>query len=410
MDLTADNLVEALLTGSGEPADGPAEIVALVRKAQPSFAATLFSAWQAEGEELSPALRDEIAAARARTEFYRSVAGRLMETVPGLTTIKGLEVAALYPPALVRYMNDLDVIAPSQAALWQAVSFLTGDGWELDTGTFSCLDGALQVLVSLRRSHEDRYQLPYGIELATYYTLGNQGGIPPILRLPEQWRVPAIKNTLMLLHERYEQPFRARDLIDAALLNDSLRGAQLDALHEAVITFGLAVEYAELVRLTTRAGVGSLSELPGGRWTTARVRARRLARGAGFLASPLAGAGRHLQRRLMMGHPSRAEGMVWEAVQRRLHVATAVPAGLLAFGLPLEGPRPEVSTAVLRRRGKLAWADTPAGRFLLTIGNEVSEEAVEELSTPEGGTDGPSPSERPQAEDQAEQVAGRHGS
>ena len=409
MDLTADNLVEALLTCSGEPADGPAEIVALVRKAQPSFAATLFSAWRAEGDELSPALRDEIAIARARVEYYRSVAGRLMKAVAGLTTIKGLEVAALYPPGLVRYMNDLDCIASSEAALWQAAGFLTEDGWELDTATFSQLGGALQVLVSLRRSHEDRFQLPYGIELATYYTLGNQGGIPPILQLPEQWRVPAIKNTLMLLHERYEQPFRARDLIDAALLNDSLRGAELDALHEAIITFGLAVEYTELVRLTIKAGVGSLRELPGGQLTTARVRAHRLARGAGFFAKPLAGTGRHLQRRLMMGHPSRAEGAAWEAVQRRLHVATAVQAGLLAFGLPLEGPRPQVTRAVLRRRGQLAWADTPAGRFLLTIGDEVSQEAVDELSTPEGGTDGPSHSERPQAEDQAEQIAG-HGS
>ncbi|HEY2576903.1 MAG TPA: hypothetical protein VGI74_11395 [Streptosporangiaceae bacterium] len=409
MDLTADSLVEALLTCSGEPADGPAEIVALVRKAQPSFAATLFSAWRAGGDELSPALRDEIAAARARVEYYRAVAAGLMAAVDGLTTIKGLEVAALYPPGLVRYMNDLDFIASSETALWRAVGFLTGDGWELDTGTFSCWGGALQVLVSLRRSHEDRYQLPYGIELATYYTLGNQGGIPPVLRLPEQWRVPAVKNMLMLLHERYEQPFRARDLLDAALLNDALRGTEPDALHEAVVTLGLAVEYAELVRLTTKAGIGSLRELPGGQWTMARVRAHRLARGAGFFTRPLAGTGRHLQRRLMMGNPSRAEGMVWDAVQRRLQVATAVPAGLLAFGLPLEGPRPEVSTAVLRRRGKLAWADTPAGRFLLTIGDEVSEEAVEELSTPEGGTGGPSHSQRAQAEDQAEQVAG-HGS
>jgi hypothetical protein len=355
--------------------------VALVRGAQPAFAATLFSAWQAEGIQLSPALRYELDVARARVEYYRSVSGRLMSGVHGLATIKGLEVAALYPAGFVRYMNDLDFIASSEADLWQAVSLLVRDGWDLDTATFSYLGGALQLMVSLRRPHEDRYEDPYGIELATYYTLGNQGGIPPILRLPGEWRIPAIKNTLMLLHERYEQPFRLRDLVDAALLHDALRDAELDVLHDAVVTLGLAVEYSELVRLVGSAGLGPLARLPGGRLTTARVRARRLSRGASFLARPVVGTGRHLQRRVMTRQPGRGEGIVWAAVQRRLPVPTAVTAGLLAFGLPLDGPRPQVSTAVLYRRGQLAWADTPAGRFLLTIGDEVSQQAVDELSS-----------------------------
>jgi len=193
MELTPGNLVQALVACSQGPVDEPAEIVALVRQAQPSFAATLYSAWWADGTELSPALREELEAGRARVDFYRSVAARLMSAVSGLTTIKGLEVAALYPDGLVRYMNDLDFIASSESDLWQAVSFLLEDGWELDTATFSCLDGALQVMVSLRYPNENRYQLPYGIEFATYYTLGNQGGIPPVLRLSGPWRTPAIK-------------------------------------------------------------------------------------------------------------------------------------------------------------------------------------------------------------------------
>jgi hypothetical protein len=61
----------------------------------------------------------------------------------------------------------------------------------------------------------------------------------------------------------------------------------------------------------------------------------------------------------------------------------AIGSGLLAFGLPLDGPRPAVTRAVLRHRGELAWADTPVGRFLLTIGDDVSESAVDELSGPE---------------------------
>jgi hypothetical protein len=385
MELSAGNLVEALTACSAGPVDEPGEIVALVRQAQPSLAATLYSAWQAQGADLSAGLAQELAAARARVDFYRSVAARLTSAVDGLTTIKGLEVAALYPGTLVRYMNDLDFIAPSEGELWSAVGLLTADGWELDTATFSCMEGAVHVMCSLRRPNPDRYLLPYGIELATYYTLGNQGGIPPVLRLPAPWRSPAVKNTLMLLHERYEQAFRARDVVDAALLHESLRDGELDTLHRAVVRLGLAAEYAELVELIAAAGLGSPPSLPGGRRTLARVRARRLARGAGFFARPVAGTGRHLQRRLMTGQPGRAEGLAWAAVQRRLPVATAVSAGLLAFGLPLDGPPLGVSTTVLCRRGELAWADTPAGRFLLTIGDDVSESAVDELSGPGDG-------------------------
>ena len=384
MEITAGHLVETLATCSKGPVDELADIVALVRQSQPSFAATLYSAWQAEGTELSAALREELEAGRARIAFYRPIAARVMAAVSGLTTIKGLKVAALYPDGFVRYMNDLDFVAFSEKALWQAVGFLLEDGWELDTATFSCLNGALQTMVSLRRPNESPFQLPYGIELATYYTLGNQGGIPPVLRLPAPWRSPAIKNTLMLLHERYEQPFRARDVLDAALLHQSLRDGELDLLHRAVVRLSLAAEYAELVRLIRASGLGQPPQLPGGSWTVTRVRARRLARGASCLTLPLAGIGRHLQRRLMTRDPGRAERGLWSAVEQRLAVPTAVSSGLLCFGLPLDGPRPAVTRAVLYRRGTMAWADTPCGRFLLTIGDDVSQSAVDELSGPQG--------------------------
>lgn len=380
MDLTAESLVEALAVSSGQRSEDIAEIVYIVREAQPGFAATLFSAWQAEGIELSLALRDEVEAMSRRTDFYRSVAARLFAEVTGLSTIKGLEVAALYPPGLVRYMNDLDVVAPSEPDLWRAARLLIDDGWHVDTATFSYLDGELHVMVDMRRPNEDRFRLPYGVELATCYTFGNQGGIPPIAAMPPQWRSPAVKNTIMLLHERYEQPFRARDLVDATLLHRSMSSADRSALHDAVVALGLAIEYAELVKLVNDAGLGPLPALPGNRLTTARARAARMVRGAWFFARPVTGAGRHLQRRLIAGKPGRVETAVWERVERRLHPVTAVKAGLLAFGLPLGGPRTDVTTAVLRRRGQLGWVDTPVGRFLLTVGNYVSESAVDELA------------------------------
>jgi hypothetical protein len=385
MDLTSRDLAEVLAVTSGERSGDLAEFVEIVRKAEPNFAATVFSAWHAEGLELSPALREEVEAINRRVELYRSVAARLLAEVNSLTTIKGLEVAALYPPGLVRYMNDLDFITFSEPDLWRAVSLLAADGWNVDTGTFSYLGGTLHVMVSMRMPAEDPFRLAYGVELATYYTLGNQGGIPPIIKMPERWLSPAVKNTIMLLHERYEQPFRARDVVDAALLHRSMQEPDRRALHDAVASLNLVLAYSELVKLVNNAGLGPLQQLPGGGLTIARARASRLARGASFFAKPVTGTGRHLQRRLMMATPGRAEGVLWELVQRRLHPANAVRAGLLGFGLPLTGPNPDLTTAVLRQRGELAWVDTPAGRFLLTIGDFVSETAVDELSADDAG-------------------------
>ena len=385
MDLTAANLVEALAVCSGERTEDLAEVVEIARKTEPSFCATLFSAWEAEGMNLSPALREELAAINRRVELYREVAAKLRAQVPSLTTIKGLEVAALYPPGLVRYMNDLDLITYSEPDLWQAVSLLMADGWSADTATFSYLGGALRVMISMRMPAEDPFRLAYGVELATYYTLGNQGGIPPIIKMPPKWLNPPVKNMIMLLHERYEQPFRVRDVVDAALLHRSMREPDRRALQAAVVSLNLVLAYSELIKLVNDAGLGPLPRLPGGSLTIARARATRLARGASFFAEPLAGTGRHLQRRLVMTKPWRAEKVVWEKVERRLHPATAIKAGLLGFGLPVTGPNPNVTKAVLRQRGEYAWVDTPAGRFLLTIGDYVSETAVEELGESDAG-------------------------
>ena len=379
MDLTTENLVAALAVTSGRQSEDIAEIVETVRKAEPSFAATLFSAWQAEGIELSPTLREEVKEIAGRTEFYRSVAARLLDEVDSLTTIKGLEVAALYPPGLVRNQNDLDFITFREPDLWRAVGLLTDDGWTVDTGTFCYLGGRLTMMISVRKPCDNPFRLAYAVEFATHYTLGNQGGIPPIVKMPDRWLSPPVKNMIMLLHERYEQPFRARDVVDAALLHRSMTEADRRAAQDAIVSLNLVLAHSELIKLVNAAGLGPMAPLPGGLLTKAKAVATRTARGSSFFARPVTGAGRHLQRRLMMAKPSRAESVVWDRVQRRLHPAAAVRAGLLGFGLPITGPDPDQTVAVLRERGDHAWIDTPAGRFLLTVGDYVSDKAVDEL-------------------------------
>ncbi|HVB43697.1 MAG TPA: hypothetical protein VNF47_13470 [Streptosporangiaceae bacterium] len=389
MGLTAQNLIEALTACAGGEMDEFAEgieseslpeIVLLMRHAQPTYMVTVLSAWEVEGRDLSPALKLELDVARARADYYRSVHANLTSKVTGLSSVKGLEILDLYPEGLTRHLNDIDYVAATESGLWQACDLLMRDGWELYTATFSHFGGGPQVMVSLRRPHEDPFQLPYGIEMTTYYSLGNYGAIRPLVHLPAKWRGAAIKNILMLLYERYEQPFRARDLVDTVLLHDALRGDELAALHEAVVTLSLGVEYNELVELVGRSGLGTLRPLPGKRWTTGTIRVRRLARGASFFLRPVAGTGRQLQRRMITGEISRPEGVLWDAVQRQLPVPAAMSGGLLAFGLPMDGPPPEVASIVLYRRGKLAWADTPAARFLLTLGDFVDEDDVAALA------------------------------
>ena len=382
MDLTADKVLDALALCAGKSATRPDEIVDLVRRAEPGLAVTLFSAWEAAGTGLSPALRGEVEAVRRRMEFYRAVIERIRVKVPGLTMIKGLEVADLYPAGLVRNMTDIDVVAPSESAQWDIIAILMQDGWKLDAGSALSVGGDLRMLISMVLPHEDPFQAPYSAEIGTVYTFGNLAGIPPLVSLPPPWQMPAIKNMLMLLNERYEQPFRARDLIDSVLLHEQLRGAELDMLRQAVAEFCLAVEYHELAGLVRAAGLATFSPLPGGGRAIARARARRFAHQMSFMHRPLRCAARMLQRRMMLGRAGHAEGTVWGVLSRWIPVISAVRAGLVAFGLPLEGPQPDVKSAVLRRRNSITWVDTPVARFLLTIGDDVPQSAIDELSAP----------------------------
>ncbi len=338
-----------------------AEIVELVRKVQPNFAPSIFSAWAAEGKKLSPLLQYEVEAVTSRLDFYRSITDKLKSEMPFLTTVKGLEVGALYPEGIVRHQNDLDFISLTEPQLWQAVGLVTDLGWYVRTATFVRLDGALHIMVNMCLPHEDEYQQAHHIEFGTYYSLGNQGGIPPVIRFRDEWiNPPTVKNFLMLLHERYEQPYRARDLVDAALLGASLTDANWATLHEATVELGLAVAYVELSSWSAdeHAAPAAASRRAAHRDRRPRAQGRQR---ACFFAQPLTGTGHHLQRRTMLSKPGRAEGLVWDAVQRQLPVVRAVNSGMLAFGLPIGGPRPGIKAAELHSRGRWpGWTRRPA--------------------------------------------------
>lgn len=377
MDLAVTTLEGVLESVGAEDPSSPDEAVAFVRQSQPSFAPTLYSAWQRDGRELNPALRYELDLQRGRLRTYRELAGKLRDPMPAAVPLKGFGIADAYPPGLVRYMNDLDYWVADEAELWRGAAALAEWGWEVWQATFFRTEpGGLQVLVSLRRPHEDPYCFPYGVELATYLALGDLGGVPAWADLPAAWREPALKNLLMLLYERLEQPYRARDLLDAALLLDALSPADRRFLAAAITRQRLWPEYAELATLLAGSPLPTAAAAPRVLLAAARVaRGRTL---AGRWRSPVHGGLRHLQRRMMFGGQRPVERRAWSVVTPRLSAERALAAGLLVFGLPVGGPAAGGRARVTSARGT-TWADTPVGRFLLTPGDEVSSDELDAL-------------------------------
>ncbi len=356
MELNADALVRALAVCCGEEPADAAEAVWLARKKQPSFLATLCSAWG----ELNDGLAFELAAQRDRVAFYRVLAASL--DAPEVVPLKGLEVGGLYPGGWVRYMNDLDYHVANPGLLWEVAASLVERGWALDSGTFTRVNNSLQVLLSFRLPHPDRYQLPYGVELTSYVSLGDLGAVPPVLELTPDL-VP-VKNLMMLLFERFEQPFRARDLVDGALLVESARARDVERMLDRL---DLWPEYAELAALLARAEIGPSPEVP--RDAVSRARRRRAGRAVRSAVSA-AGLARRTQRRMV----ARGLPAAGRRVLERVGARWALDAGLLCFGLPVDGRSDRVRVG---GRDDLTWVDTPVGRFLLTPGDELPSSAEE---------------------------------
>jgi hypothetical protein len=380
MDPDAAALTRILTLCTGEEPAGPEEAVLLLRQSQPSLAPTMYSAWAAAGDRLSPALHHELEGQRRRIETYRALSADLATEVPEAIGLKGLEVADLYPAGWVRYMNDLDYVATDEAVLWRLVAAAAGHGFEVDSGTFAIVEGRLHVLVSMRRPHEDPYSLPYGIEVTTYFALGDLAGVPPMLELPAGAGpdAPVVKNLLMLLFERFEQKYRARDLLDGALALTAAGESGRFALGRAAGALGLWPEYAELAALLAEAEIGPPLTVPD-RSVVLADRARRASRRLAGFRSPARGAARHLQRRMILGGMARPERWAWSAAQGRLPASWALRAGLQCFGLPVEGGRTGLRVAEIGERPEVCWVDTPAGRFVLAAGDEIAESAVAAL-------------------------------
>jgi hypothetical protein len=377
MDFDSVTLTRILEVCS-EESGSPAETVLLIRQRQPSFAATMYSAWEREGEPLNPALQYELDLQRDRLTRYREVTATIAERMPDAVPLKGLQVAALYPPGLVRQMNDLDYMVPDQVTLWRFARLMVELKWDIESATFMTLDGELQAMVAFRLPNADRFTPPFGVEIATHATLGDLTGVPAVITLPPSWLVPEVKNLVMLLFERFEQTFRARDVVDATLQLEALGRDRFPLVAKEISRLGLWPEYAELRELMRRAEIGDLPPAPpaGG---VAMSHGRRAARAVTPFARPMPSVARELQRRMVYGKLGRLGRRAWTKAQDRVTPAWALRAGLLCFGLPVDGGPPGLTTATVHERDDVCWVETPIGRFILTHAAEISEDALASL-------------------------------
>ncbi|MFF6776675.1 hypothetical protein ACFY8W_24450 [Streptomyces sp. NPDC012637] len=102
-----------------DPADGPAELLHRARAGR-HLPHLVLSALARDGVRMGEAARAELRRARDRAAHYTRLAAELARST-GVRAIRGLPLAGYYPAGLLRPLDTLDLVAPDQAALWQAV-------------------------------------------------------------------------------------------------------------------------------------------------------------------------------------------------------------------------------------------------------------------------------------------------
>ncbi|MFD5428225.1 hypothetical protein [Streptomyces sp. NPDC127084] len=108
-----------------DPAAGPAELLHRARAGR-HLAHLVLSALVRDGVRMGEPARAELRRARARASHYARLATDLARST-GVRAIRGLPLAAYYPAGLLRPLDTLDLVAPDEAALWQAVIRLVTD-------------------------------------------------------------------------------------------------------------------------------------------------------------------------------------------------------------------------------------------------------------------------------------------
>ncbi|WP_406094915.1 hypothetical protein [Kitasatospora purpeofusca] len=160
-----------------DPADGPAELLHRARGSR-HLPHLVLSALAREDVRMGEPARAELRRARARADRYAGLALGLARST-GVRAIHGLPLAGYYPTDLLRPQAGLDLVAPGEAALWQAVVRLVTDH-PVETIDVTLLgDRPHHTAVTVRWPAEDPLLDPwYRVRLATAALPGDCATVP----------------------------------------------------------------------------------------------------------------------------------------------------------------------------------------------------------------------------------------
>jgi hypothetical protein len=370
-------VLRTLLISQG--AVGVADDESLLRAARESahkLGVTVLSAWEAAGRQLLPEHQSELADNRRRIDRYSKAWSLVSSLAPDARIVKGPVIGAHYPAGLLRAAGDLDVICPEEQ-LWPAVKALVAEGWQVGALTILnprtvSLDpgqraqaGPVASIELNQPTDSDAIDEAYGVELRSV-------DVATSLRLPA-WRLtgppmPQVAaSVLALVAERWERPFRSRDIYDLAMLAGQLGEEDRASLLAAMNATGLWPELRELTGLLRRWRPQQAPDLPGSRIVAARARGVRLARSAVQWLHPLRVIGYLSMMTVDKDRGPIADKMA-TAVHQRIGTARLLKLGQPLFAVPLSSTVASKGGMLLVRCGAHLVAVTPIGSFLLVSG------------------------------------------
>ncbi len=377
-DLGDSAALRQLLVSRGVRADADDEaLLAAARSAKHKLHVTVLSARESAGQSLAPEQKAELAAYRHRLEQYRAAWSIVSDAAPRSYVVKGWTIGDHYPPGMLRASGDLDVVCRPDE-LWPAAQALIDRGFELEALTIFpagarpspvASDWCHVLLAVTRPGDTDLIEDPYDVELRTA-DVATKLGVPAKRLTPLP---PAAANVVAIAAERWERPFRTRDVYDLAILADQLDPAGLEALGAALTATMLWPQLRELSWLLRRSGLAEPPNLPGSRSAAWRSRAARWRRSAALWAHPLRVAGLAAISTVDADRGRLADRLA-HAVQLRVGSWRLLRLGLPLFAVPLpseagSGSDADVDGLELERRGPHLVARTPIGSFLLVAGS-----------------------------------------
>lgn len=389
MELTTAQ-IQRVLRALGLPAgdESPFHLLDATRRGRHQVAMTLVSLWERQGRFVSPALLYELRLHRDLHSSLRELRDEQRGHIPRSGFVKGLEVASLYPPGVLREMKDLDVLVPDRADVWDSAARLIGQGWSIRAFTLLELAGQRHVVVGLLRPAQDpQVMFPQVIEIATITFPGTR----PVAWSTFQERDDApLKNLLALLNEQVEDrawrtTFRARDLIDAIMLLEALGPGAQGKVWKAVQRHGFGQEWAELTTFLARLRLLPDGFTAGARPGTVHGRLAALRRAA-HNANPVTGAVGWVQDGMAADLPSANRQRVARLLERQVSPTRVLRTGLPLFGLRID-EHPAAEDLELVERDRAAVARTPVGTFALSFTDSIEPARRLAATLPRPGVD-----------------------